>query len=744
MTDQEENTHLRERVAFLEAELRELRTRIDPPTSPSVNVSGINIKWNPEAGVCSIADLPVAMMWVDSTLAGLMSGVEAMVGTERFLLALQSEGRQSVEADWSVISGFDRFEDGFKAIADVAAVAGWGKWELVELDEVDLRAVFRVTDSWEGLYQRTLGVHWGSGMLAGKLTGYCSRLFGTNCWAEQIEAIHQGDPADVFVASPSDRSMENEISALHDSMLYRLRKSEEGFRTIVEQSPMGMLLYEIRDRDRLVLTAVNPAAERILGISRSGFLGKTIEEAFPPLAETDIPDQYRRVARFGGTWSIHELSYESQNIRGVYDVVAFQTNPNKVAINFLDVAERIEAQTEREELQAHLRRSRQMESLGLLAGGVAHDLNNILSGLVTYPELLLTGLSPEDRMFKPLQTIVESGTRAAAVVNDLLTITRASATEKVTLDLNRLVGDHLESPEVRLLGDNHLGVVVEKDLAGDPLLIIGSDGHLRKALTNLVFNAVEACEGKGRVTVRTRRQYVDRPKRGFERIEVGDYVILSVEDDGAGITEPDLDRIFEPFFSRKVLGRSGTGLGLTVVWNTVRDHNGYINIESHPTGTAFHLYLPSSAGSILPTTTHLSIDELKGRGETVLVIDDEEQQRFVVRSMLRELGYLARAVSSGENALTALEGESADLLILDMIMPGGWGGAETYLRILEKHPGQRAIIASGFAETDDVRAAQAAGAGVFLRKPYTLEQLANAIRNELSATHGEGDQDSTP
>ena len=744
VTHQEDDTYLRERVARLEAELKELRARLGGATSPSVHVSGIDIEWDPEAGVCAFADIPVAMMWVDSTLAGLMSGVEAMVGTERFLLALQSEGRKSVEADWTVISGFDRFEEGFQAIANIAAVAGWGRWELVELEEVSSRAVFRVTDSWEGLYQRTLGVHWGSGMLAGKLAGYCSRLFGTNCWAEQIEAIHQGDDADVFVVSPSDRSLENEIAGLHDSMLSRLRKSEEGFRSIVEQSPMGMLLYEIREGDRLVLTAVNPAAERILGISSSGFLGKTIEEAFPPLADTELPARYRHVARYGGTWSIQDLEYESHDIRGVYDVLVFQTNPNTVAVNFLDVTDRIHAQKEREELQVSLHRSRQMESLGLLAGGVAHDLNNILSGLVTYPDLLLAGLAPEDRMFKPLQIIAESGNRAAAVVKDLLTITRASATSKTTLNLNDLVRDHLQSPEFRLLSDDHADVAIEEDLAGEPLLVVGSDIHLRKAVTNLVFNAAEACEESGRVTIQTRRLSLDRPRTGFERIEAGDYVVLAVKDDGAGIAKQDLERIFEPFYSRKVLGRSGTGLGLTVVWNTVRDHQGFIDIESDPTGTVFRLYFPASTGSVLETDTHLSLEELKGHGESVLVIDDEEQQRVIVSGMLEELEYVVRAVPSGEGALTALAEEPADLLILDMIMPGSWGGAEAYRRILAAHPGQRAVIASGYAETDDVRAAQAAGAGAFLHKPYTLEQLAVAVRNELDATPAKGDDVSTP
>jgi len=533
MNRNEEDTNLRERIAGLEAELKELRARLGSAASPSVHVSGIDIEWSPEAGVCTFAELPVAMMWVESTLAGLMSGVEAMVGTERFLLALQSEGRKSVEADWTVISGFDRFEDGFRAIANIAAVAGWGRGELVELNE-------------------------------------------------------------------------------------------------------------------------------------------------------------------------------------------------------------------REELQRRLHRSRQMESLGLLAGGVAHDLNNILSGLVTYPDFLLMGLSSEDRMFKPLQIIAESGSRAAAVVKDLLTITRASATSKTTVNLNDLVRDHLQSPEFRILGDDHAGVVVEEDLAGEPLLVVGSDGHLRKAVTNLVFNAAEACEGKGRVTVRTRRRSLDRPRTGFERIEPGDYVVLTVKDDGAGIAEQDLERIFEPFYSRKVLGRSGTGLGLTVVWNTVRDHQGFIDIESDPTGTVFHLYLPASTESVLKTATRLSLDELKGHGESVLIIDDEEQQRVIVSGMLGKLGYVARAVPSGADALTALAEEPADLLILDMIMPGSWGGAETYRRILAEHPGQRAIIASGFAETDDVRAAMAAGAGAFLHKPYSLEQLAVAIRNELGAAPAKGDDVSTP
>jgi two-component system cell cycle sensor histidine kinase/response regulator CckA len=184
------------------------------PVPNEIRVSGIKIRWSPEHGSCSFEGLPVAMMWVDTTLAGLMSGVQAMVGEERFGLALQSEGRKSVETDWQVISQFKNFQEGFSAIGTIAAVAGWGEWTVVSLDEKNKVARFRVRDSWEGRYQKSLGVCWGSGMLAGKLAGYCSKLFRTNCWAEQTAFIAKGDSSDEFEVKPSDRSIEKEIEGL--------------------------------------------------------------------------------------------------------------------------------------------------------------------------------------------------------------------------------------------------------------------------------------------------------------------------------------------------------------------------------------------------------------------------------------------------------------------------------------------------------------------------------------------------
>jgi PAS domain S-box-containing protein len=205
------------------AELAELRERLGnteskPESVPSedhrIQVSNIDMEWYPKKGTCFFESLPVAMMWVDTTLAGLLSGVQSMVGTDRFLLALQSEGRNSVEADWQVISQFSDFSEGFEAIANIAAVAGWGNWRLISLDEENRVCCIRIWSSWEGRYQKTLGVAWGSGMLAGKMAGYCSKLFGANCWAEQSAFIAKGDEYDEFVVCPSERSVEEELEKL--------------------------------------------------------------------------------------------------------------------------------------------------------------------------------------------------------------------------------------------------------------------------------------------------------------------------------------------------------------------------------------------------------------------------------------------------------------------------------------------------------------------------------------------------
>jgi PAS domain S-box-containing protein len=177
-------------------------------------VNGAQIEWDTHRGLCTFRGIPVVLMWVDSTLAGLMAGVANMVGPERFNLALQSEGRRSVASDWLLISSFPDFREGFAALNLNAAVAGWGDWHLVTYDSEKQLCVFRAYNNWEGMYQKALGVAWGSGMLAGKLSGICGKLFKTNCWATQTAFVARGDAYDEFTVRPSEKNIENEIDRL--------------------------------------------------------------------------------------------------------------------------------------------------------------------------------------------------------------------------------------------------------------------------------------------------------------------------------------------------------------------------------------------------------------------------------------------------------------------------------------------------------------------------------------------------
>jgi len=378
-----------------------------------------------------------------------------------------------------------------------------------------------------------------------------------------------------------------------------------------------------------------------------------------------------------------------------------------------------------------LARSKKMESLGLLAGGVAHDLNNVLSGIVSYPELLLLQL-PEDSQFKKaIETIKESGDRAVAIVQDLLTVARGVATTKEPLNLNDLIGGYLHSPEFNKLKQFHPTVTVNTNLNTDLLNISGSHVHIRKVVMNLVSNASEAIKGSGNVTISPVNRYVDRPLSGYDDVNVGEYAVLAVSDDGSGISSDDLERIFEPFYTKKVMGRSGTGLGLAVVWNVVQGHKGYIDVTSNENGTTFELYFPITRDEISGKDLSIPIKDYKGNGETILVVDDVASQRDISCKMLEIFGYKIKVVSSGEEAVDYLKENTVDLILLDMIMDPGINGRETYERIIKIHPNQKAIIVSGFAETDDVKATQRLGAGQYLKKPLTLEKLGLGIKEVL-------------
>lgn len=386
---------------------------------------------------------------------------------------------------------------------------------------------------------------------------------------------------------------------------------------------------------------------------------------------------------------------------------------------------------ERIHMQEELSRAQKMEAIGILAAGVAHDLNNILSGITSYPEILLANLPEESPLRKPLMTIHKTGIQAAAIVEDLLVLSRRSVAMVDIIQIEGLIGDYLTSPELEMALSSHPKIDFHTEFSSDLMPIAGSKIHLKKMVMNLVINAIEAMLAGGTINMKAENVYVDCPIKGYETVQEGDYVLIQISDTGTGIEPEIIDRIFEPFFTKKQLGRSGTGLGMAIVWGTVKDHKGYITVDSEVgQGTTFSIYLPVTRKTVKHDVVSPTND-YKGFGEFILVVDDSADQREIASLILTDLGYVVETVPSGEQAIEYVKGNRPDLILLDMIMAPGIDGLETYRQIKKINAGQRAVIASGYSESDHVRQAQTLGAGQYIRKPYTVQKIAAAIRGEL-------------
>ena len=399
-----------------------------------------------------------------------------------------------------------------------------------------------------------------------------------------------------------------------------------------------------------------------------------------------------------------------------------------------DITRRHKIQAEKAELQRKLERSKKMESLGLLAGGVAHDLNNVLAGIVSYPDLLLMDLPEDSPMREPIKTIKTSGEKAATIVQDLLTLARRGVNISEVLNINDTLCELQRSVEYNELLCIYPQVQFSFDLATDLPNTKGSAVHLNKTFMNLIANAAEAQPAGGQIQITTRTRYLDRPIKGYNTVKEGSYIQLQVRDSGPGISETDINHIFEPFYTKKKMGRSGTGLGLAVVWGTVEDHKGYIDVESRADkGTTFYLYFPISTEEIKKESAPLNLEKIQGNGERILVVDDQGSVRTIATRQLQRLNYSPIAVNSGEAAVEYLQGHTVDLVILDMIMDPGMDGLQTWQQIVNIHPEQRSIIASGYTETQKVKAAQRMGAGLYLKKPYIIQNLGKAVQKALAS-----------
>jgi two-component system cell cycle sensor histidine kinase/response regulator CckA len=506
---------------------------------------------------------------------------------------------------------------------------------------------------------------------------------------------------------------------------YALRESEEKYRILIDNADTAIFIAQDD-----VIKFPNPMTLNLIRYSADELAQMQFTDLIHFQDRDMVHERHRRRLRGEEPPSSYDFRVINKNGEKLWvhlNTVLITWEGRPATLNFLrDI-------TSQKKLETQLRQAQKMEAIGTLAGGVAHDLNNILSGLVSYPELLLLDIPEDSPLRKPMLAIQESGQKAAAIVQDLLTLARRGVSTSEVVNLNQIIQQYLVSLEFEKLLSYHPDVKVKHELEPDLFNILGSPVHLSKTIMNLVSNAAEAMPEGGAISISTQSRYVDKPINGYETITPGEYVSLTVADTGTGISPGEVNKIFEPFYSKKVMGRSGTGLGMSVVWGTVKDHHGYIDVTSTlEKGTTFILYFPVTRQEAQEFETPLKMQDYNGNGELILVIDDVEEQRKIACSILAKMGYTVKSLASGEEAVHYMKENSADLLILDMIMDPGIDGLETYKKILKMHPGQKAIIASGYSETGRVKKAQEIGAGVYLKKPYSLEKIGMAVHTALN------------
>jgi PAS domain S-box-containing protein len=510
----------------------------------------------------------------------------------------------------------------------------------------------------------------------------------------------------------------------------KLTENEVKFRTVFEVSPQ---IITIMNRDGYLIDA-NDQFERYAKRPLKEVKGRSLAKILdiPKLTWSNFLDDLRHNKVIKGQELVLKDSQGQPAFLLLFGKLMSFMEQDFVLGVCVDITELRMAELEKTELKEKLSRSQRMESMGLMAASVAHDLNNILSGMIGYPELLLRDetLSPSQRT--QVTEILEAGQRATEVVSDMMTLAKGVATAKIPVNINEIIEKSLSSTPVKLVQTSaKKPVEINYKKPKKVLTVKGSARHLLKAFQHLIVNSIEALqtiERPGKITISLEPEELNENPGFFEDFKPGNFAKVSISDNGPGISNKDLIHIFEPFFTNK--SGAGRGLGLAVVDLVVRGHGGALEVKSDPDGTTFNLYF-NAIREVAKAKVKPVFQEYLGSGEKILIVDDVDIQRKLAQKILKTLGYEPHSVASGEEAVEYLRNSEADLVILDMIMDPGINGRQTYEAILAIKPHQKAIIASGMAENEEVEKAQALGASYFVSKPYTIEDIAGAVFKAL-------------
>ncbi len=521
----------------------------------------------------------------------------------------------------------------------------------------------------------------------------------------------------------------------HNKLTSELQVSEQRYETLAEAAWEGILIHE---NNRII--EANSQFLQMFGYTRAElFQGIRLDNIFSP---TSREIAWKFIAQeITGSFELSGMKKDRTEffVEIKSRPITYLNKPRRVCV-IRDISERVKAEEEKLGLQKKLAKANKLSALGLMAGSVAHDLNNILSGIVSYPDLLLTQMSETDKYYAQIKKIQEAGKRAAAVVSDLVTIARNGASPKTIENLNEIILDHLNSLEhLERLAD-FPNTIIQTSLHKNLYNTSCSSQHLHKILLNLIGNSLEVVEGQGIIQITTENCKFTHPLATSKKEPKNhDYVKLTVSDNGPGIKPEDIEYIFDPFYTTKVMGKSGTGLGLSIVWNIIQDHKGWVEIKDNKPGAVFEIYLPATHEVISPLNDEGSIDSLQGDGETILLIDDQQEQNELMEKVLHKMGYTPYSVLSGEEGIAFLKKQQVDLVLLDMMMGDGLNGRQTFERILKINSHQKAIVISGYAKSDEITKIRKLGVTEFIEKPVTIAKIGLAVKKSLSQTSTEFD-----
>jgi two-component system cell cycle sensor histidine kinase/response regulator CckA len=502
----------------------------------------------------------------------------------------------------------------------------------------------------------------------------------------------------------------------------RARATSEMLQSLIDTAPQAMVVLD----DTWRITRWSRGAETLFGWSAAEVIGRPA----PYVPDDYLEDVRARQAHadqgyFGKPREVVRLSKDGRRVPvliATAPLLGRDGRPTAHIAVYTDL-------TERKLLEEQLRQSQKMEAIGTLAGGVAHDFNNILTVISSYANLLLAA-GPDANDRADLEEISTAARRATALTRQLLTFTRRDVVRLESVNVNDVVGG-MESMYRRLLATNIELVVKLDDRIG---LVLADVSQVEQLLMNLVVNASDAMPDGGTLIIETQTAELDEVyAQTHADVKPGAYVMLAVSDSGIGMDAATISKIFEPFFTTKPVGR-GTGLGLATVYAIVKQLGGHVWVYSEPgQGAAFKIYLPREAARQESSAVSRA-KPAAARTGTVLLVEDDEAVRKAVRRMLEKAGYVVLEAEDAEVGfrVAAERTGSIDIVVTDLMMPG-MSGSEFASRLAEAHPGLRVVLTSGYTDDAVVRRGLLGAAHAFLQKPFTSEQLTNVISELLES-----------